>query len=99
MKLDNDTIDPIDTLNSPIQYYELRNCISELDNDKACGPDQIHNKMIINGGDSLWNQLLILFNRCLDNGIYPNIWNNANIHPIPKPGKIHDNPKNYRQLQ
>ena len=87
-----------DILNSPIQYYELTRCIKKLDKDKAYGPDLIHNQMLINGGETLWTQLLDLFNKCLKDGIFPNIWNFANICPIPKPGKIHSDPKNFRPI-
>ena len=88
----------IDTLNSPIEYYELTNCIHNLDKDKAYGPDLIHNQMIINGGPTLWSKLLVLFNKCLSDGTFPTIWNFANICPIPKPSKIHSDPKNYRPI-
>ena len=89
---------PLDILNAPIQYYELKNCIKDLQKDKAFGPDLIHNQMIIKGGKILWKKLLDLFNRCLNSGTYPNLWNYANICPIPKPGKIHNIPKNYRPI-
>ena len=64
---------PIDTLNSPIQKYEVINCINELDEDKAYGPDLIHNQMIINGGPILWTQLLSLFNKCLKTGSFRHV--------------------------
>ena len=54
--------------------------------------------MIINGGPNLWSKLLKIFNNCLQNGTFPQIWNFANICPIPKPGKIHSDPKNYRPI-
>ena len=54
--------------------------------------------MIIKGCHPLWNNLLSLFNKCLQNGHFPKIWNFANVCPIPKPDKIHSNPKNYRPI-
>ena len=54
--------------------------------------------MIKEGGIYLWNELLRFFNECLDRDEYPKCWNYANIHPIPKPNKIHSNPKNYRTI-
>ena len=51
--------------------------------------------MIIHGGPALWTQLLKLFNKCLKEGTFPCIWNCANVCPIPKPGKVHTDPKNY----
>ena len=88
----------LDTLNNPIQKYELLNCLKDLEKHKAYGPDLIHNLMLLNGDNNLHNKLLSLFNNCLQNGTFPNIWNYANIRPIPKPGKIHSDPKNYRPI-
>ena len=85
-------------LNDTIKQYEIENSIHELNKDKACGPDKIHNQMLIHGGPPLWNHLTKLFNNCLSNGIFPDRWNFANIHPIPKPNKTPNNPKNYRPI-
>ena len=46
--IDNIQIQPnnqnlLDILNTKIQLYELKTCIQNLNHDKACGPDQIHN--------------------------------------------------------
>ena len=79
---------PLDILNSPIQRCEIENCIWDLDINKAHGPDLIHNQMIKKGGPTLITHLLTLFNKCLANGTFPNIWNYANICTIPKPGKF-----------
>ena len=73
-----------DILNSPIKYYEPTKFIHSLDNDKAYGPDLIHNQMLKNGGPTLWKNLLKLFNKCLKTGQFPQVWNFANICPIPK---------------
>ena len=73
-----------DIINEPIHYYEIRNCIVELDKNKAHGPDLIHDQMLINGRPNLWNHLQIVFNKCLTQGIYPQQWNYANVHPMPK---------------
>ena len=89
---------PLDILNSPIEEYEILNCVRQLDKDKAYGPDMIHNLMIINGGPPLWSKLLKIFNNCLRKGTFPQVWNFANICPIPKPGKVHSNPKNFRPI-
>ena len=52
--------------------------------------------MLINGGPTLWSNLLTQFNKCLRTGTFPKVWNFANTCPISKPGKLHTNPKNYR---
>ena len=85
-------------LNADIQTYEILNCINDLSKDKACRLDQIYDQMIMNGGPTLYNHLTLLFNKCLKEGMFPNIWNCANVHPINKLGKFHSNPKNYRPI-
>ena len=87
-----------DILNSPILQYEIQNCTNDLQNDEAYGPNLIHKLMIKKGDVPLINKLQILFNDCLINGKFPRIWNFANIHLIPKPGKRHSDPKNYRPI-
>ena len=74
-------LNPFDTLNSPIQKYEVTNCIHDLDRDKAYGPDMIHNQMLINGGPVLWSQLLLLFNNVYKQH-FSKVWNFANVCPI-----------------
>ena len=85
-------------LNSPIEKYEIVNCLNDVDPNKAFGPDKIHNKMLTNNIPILLDELLILFNQCLKEGCYPKIWNFSNIHPIPKPNELHSDPANYRPI-
>ena len=49
-----------DILNAPILQYDITNCINDLENDKAYGPDLIHNLMIKNGDKRLINKLQII---------------------------------------
>ena len=47
-----------------LTHADVHSVIIFLDKSKATGPDMIHNKLLIT----------ILFNRCLNEGIFPNIW-------------------------
>ena len=47
-------------------------------------PDIIHNKLLI--VDIITEPLTILFNRCLNEGIFPNIWKIAHVTPLHKKG-------------
>ena len=42
--------------------------------------------------------LLIIFNNIWETGEYPETWRLATIVPIPKPGKDHAEPTNYRPI-
>ena len=57
-----------------------------LDKSKATGPDMIHNKLLIATVDINKEPLTILFNHCLNEGIFPNIWKIAHVTPLHKKG-------------
>ena len=46
----------------------------------------IHNKLLIATVDIITEPLTILFNRCLNEGIFPNIWKIAHVTPLHKKG-------------
>ena len=46
----------------------------------------IHNKLLIATADIITEPLTILFNRCLNEGIFPNIWKIAHVIPLHKKG-------------
>ncbi len=85
-------------LNKPIDIHELNKSISELDNDKAMGPDNIHNQMIKRSGPNFRTLLLEFFNYSLESGTQPIQWQKDSILPIPKPKKDHQYPQNYRPI-
>ena len=50
----------------------------------------IHNKLLIATVDIITEPLTIrLFNRCLNEGIFPNIWKIAHVTPLHKKGSVH----------
>eukprot|EP01083_Nonionella_stella_P065870 172961_1 len=87
-----------DLFNAPIHFNEIRNCVAELKQDKATGPDDIHNLLIERAGLEFRRLLVDLFNLLTRHHIYPHIWNKANILPIPKPGKDHRCAANFRPI-
>ncbi len=90
--------DNYSTLNNTIQQYEISSIIKKLDPYKAYGPDRIHNQMIKHFGPKVIQNITLLYNKCMKNGCFPTIWNEAHVLPIPKPMKDHSNPKNYRPI-
>ena len=65
---------------------EVKNTLTKLSTAKATGPDQIHNIIIIflNGAGIISEPLTFLFNRSLNEGIFPTIWKTAHVTPIHK---------------
>jgi len=59
-------------------------CFVFLDKSKATGTDMIHNKLMIATVDFITESLPMLFNRCLNEGIFPNICKIAHVTPLCK---------------
>ena len=82
-------------LNEPITLEELSRHVKSLKNGKANGVDNMANEYLKASDDNLLRSVLVLFNECLDKGIYP--WNTTIITPLHKKGDIY-NPDNYRAI-
>ena len=85
-------------LNNKFEEYELTKTLSHTINEKAMGPDRLHNifiKKLPKHGKQI---VLKLFNQCLNKGIFPIDWNKIDIRPIPKPNRDLSNPKHYRPI-
>ena len=83
--------------NKPFSLRELRSALNKS-NNTATGPDDIHYQIINQLPEVTLNILLDLFNDIWQKGTFPEIWKEATIIPIPKPGKDHSNPQNYRPI-
>ena len=60
--------------------------------------DRVHYKMIKNMPDTAKQNLAGMFNKFYKYTFFPIKWNTAIVTAIPKPGKDHSNPSNYRQI-
>ena len=69
-------------LESPITKDEFISNLKKLKRGKANGPDSITNEMILEGGDSVHNAIISVFNSVLLSGMYPKEWRNNLILPI-----------------
>ena len=65
--------------------------------DTATGPDEIHQILKHFPPKSL-QTLLDIFNNIWETGRFPESWELATIIPIPKPGKDHAEPTNYKPI-
>ena len=83
-------------LNSSITMGELQSNINSLKYNKACGVDLWPNELIKTCA-VIKNQLLVIFNRVLDSGVFPEWWCLGIVKPLHKKGTKHD-PNNYRGI-
>ena len=83
--------------NNLFSFAELEDAIKKS-HDTAVGPDDIHYQFLKHLPEESLQLLLDIFNNIWETGIFPDIWREAIIIPIPKPGKDTTNPTNYRPI-
>ena len=74
---------------------DILKIITKLDPNKAHGHDKMSIRMIKICSSSICKPLRLIFNHCIDSGIYPCEWKKANVVPIHKKGDK-QTLKNYR---
>ena len=95
---------PTNKSNNDDQEYNLPLTLSELktaiQNKKssATGPDQISYTLLKHMPNEALNTILKLFNQIWSSGIIPDNWKRAECFALPKPGKKHSDPSNYRPI-
>lgn len=82
------------------QEFNLEELVTSLkqSHDTATGPDDIHYQMLKHLPTSSLILLLEVFNQIWTSGKLPSTWKEATIIPLPKPGKEHSDPNNYRPI-
>ena len=88
---DNDDVPDVpEVLTSINQIHlsveEVKNTLTKLSTAKATGPDQIHSIIFKNRAGIISEPLTFLFNRSLNEGIFPTVWKTAHVTPIHKKG-------------
>ena len=83
--------------NNLFNFDELLDAIKQS-HDSATGPDEIHYQMLKHLPESSLQALLGIFNHIWTTGDFPEDWRLATVIPIPKPGKDHAEPTNYRPI-
>ena len=83
--------------NEHFSISELKTALSKA-HDTATGPDDIHYQLLKHLPEPCLEILLHVFNHIWETGDFPSCWHNATIVPIPKPGKDHTDPSNYRPI-
>jgi hypothetical protein len=88
----------IENYNALFNMQELKDALQKS-HDTAVGPDEIHYQLFLKHlpRESLI-VLLRLFNQIWETGDFPDTWREPTVIPVPKPGKDHTNPNNYRPI-
>ena len=81
--------------NNHFNLLELKDAIQKS-HDTATGPDEIHYQMLKHLPENALSTLLHIFNDIRTTGVFPDSWRLATVIPLPKPGKDHAEPTNYR---
>ena len=80
-----------------VTIEDVKDQLKTLDTSKAFGPDNISPKFLKEGASILAPILQSLFNKCLQQSVFPDIWKRANVIPIHKKDSK-DNVSNYRPI-
>ena len=83
--------------NKDFSLVELRDSLDKSQ-DTSAGPDQIHYQLLKHLPQESLQILLDIFNHIFATNKFPDSWREATIIPIPKPGKDHTDPANYRPI-
>ena len=78
-------------------HTNIRKLLSNINSNKACGPDNIHGKVLKNCAASLSYPLSLIFKLSYNTGYIPIDWKYANVVPVHKKGSQSD-VKNYRPI-
>ena len=70
----------------------------QTSNDTATGPDEVHYQMLKHLPNNALSTILHIFNDIWATGVFPESWRLATIILIPKLGKDHAEPSNYRPI-
>ena len=71
--------------------------MSNINSNKACGPDGIHGKILKNCAVSLAYPLSLMFKLSYNTGCIPSEWKLAHVVPVHKKGSK-ENIENYRPI-
>ena len=90
-------LDDNNYLTRKITLNEIKAILNKIKN-KAPGITGINKEILKHLSEPCWDQIIEIYNATLASGKFPNIWKKAKIILIPKPGKDHLRPGNYRPI-
>ena len=78
---------------------EVYEALTKLDSTKGPGPDELHVKILKEVAPIISFHLSNIFNKCIDDGVYPTNFKFSKCVPIFKGGTLSpDDPLNYRPI-
>ena len=83
--------------NREFSHEELKSSLNRA-HETAEGPDKIHYQLLKHLSPESMSLLLNIYNYIWQSGEFPDCWSEATVIPIPKPGKDHNDPNNYRPI-
>ena len=81
----------------PTGEFEVASIIKAMKNKKSCGRDGISSEILKCCSPIIERHLAIAFNKCIDEGVFPDIFKIAKVVPLFKKGDKKD-PANYRPI-
>lgn len=81
-----------------VRSAEVKSLFETLKIKKACGYDNITNRLVKNSPPNLIDNLVNVFNSCLRLSYFPNTWKIGKVVAIPKPNKNIALPGSYRPI-
>ena len=99
---EDDVLPAIPSIHSEITEISLttsnvKDVILSLNKNKAVGPDLVHNRLLIAALPAILVPLTDMFNRSLEEGIFPKLWKTALVNPVHKKGSK-NSCNNYRPI-
>ena len=83
--------------NLPFSMTELKQSLQRA-NNSATGLDQVHYHLLTHLPKSALSVLLRVYNHDWESGCFLPLWCDLVVIPIPKPGKDHSDPSNFRPI-
>ena len=80
-----------------VSVDQVASLLSILDRSKACGSDNLSGYILRECADVLAAPLCVIFNKCIESGVYPSRWKDATVIPVHKKGP-RDRAENYRSV-
>ena len=92
------TVEYNESLSIDFSLFEIKEIISKLKNNKACGIDFIRNEFLKRAPHELLNFVFNFFNLILQTGVVPDLWCQGLIMPLYKNKGSRYDPNNHRGI-